>query len=228
MRNFFAVRAPLFAPDPPPAPAPPATPPATPPAPPVPPAVPPAAPPAPAHTAGVPPAAPPTVPPVVPPATPPAAPPATPPTYALTLPAGTVLDESDVAAITTMATAGNWTQEQAQAALNQTHEAHNAQRARYRAELDAHPIVGGTNLPQATADAQRALEWALPADTPDGQAMRRYLNKEGIGDHPLVVLLLSRFGKGMGEDRPRFGTSAPPPADRVPTSDVLFPSSKRP
>lgn len=220
MRFPFAIAQPLFevAADPAPAPAAPADPPAPsapPPAadPPAPVAAVPADPPAPA-------AAP--VAPVADPAPPVPADPSAPVAIALALPANTPLDQTDVDAITAMAQAHGWTQDQAQAALEQTGKALLEQRAAFKEGLDADPEVGGTHNAAAREHAARALDRFLPASEPDGATLRAVMNKSGYGDYAPLVKLLARIGKAMSEDRPIAPALDTPPPARRSHADVLY------
>lgn len=144
-------------------------------------------------------------------------------TYTLTLPPGGVVDDSDVQAITALATAKQWTNEQAQAALAEYNDSLVQQSAAFRAELDAHPEIGGTKFPVAQEHAQRVLDKFLPATAPEGAAFRQALNKSGYGNYAPLMLLLSRIGKAMAEDRPIAAVpAAQTPAERISTADALY------
>ena len=124
-----------------------------------------------------------------------------PATHALTLPKdNAALDQSDVDAVITHAKAKGWTNEQAQAALDEMSSSLVAQSARFETELKAHPEIGGANFEAAQQHAQRALEHFMPKASPEGIALRTALNKSGYGNHPGFVQLLARIGKAMGED----------------------------
>jgi hypothetical protein len=122
--------------------------------------------------------------------------------YSLTLPEGGLLDQEDLTALETLARTKNLTNEQAQAALTEHNDALVAQGARFLEATNAHPEIGGAKLEAAQVNATRALDRFLPATTPEGAALRSALNKTGYGNHPSLVLLLSRIGKAMAEDRP--------------------------
>lgn len=225
-KRFHAVGDVLHYPegDPAPPPAPPADPPPAPPTNPPPPA-PPADPPAPPSDPPVdPPAAPPAPP---PPADPPVDPPVgAPETYELAVPENSGLDDSDVAAVTEMARAKGLTNEQAQAVVNELGDGLVAQRARFRTVLDAHPEVGGDQFAAAQENAQRALDRFLPADTPDGKALRAVMDKSGYGNYAPLMVLLARIGKSMGEDA-TLGTHAGGPGAQPKTlAQRIFPDLK--
>jgi len=153
------------------------------------------------------------------------APPAPPETYALTLPANGVLDQSDIGVITAMAKEGGWSLEQAQAALNDLQTSLAAQTETFRAELERHPEIGGVNRGPAEENMLRALDRFLPASEPEGARLRAELTKTGKQYDPSVVLLLSRIGKAMREDRPTLGVATIPPAvERKSDTAVLYPN----
>lgn len=142
--------------------------------------------------------------------------------YELALPQGGVLDATDVEAISAIAKERKWTNEQAQAALQEMHDQQVAQNSRFLSTLNAHPEVGGTKLEAAQLNAQRALDAFLPADSPEGKELRQVMNKSGYGNYAPLVVLLSRIGKAMGEDR-GLGVQLTPPATQPRSpAEVLY------
>ncbi len=138
-----------------------------------------------------------------------------------------MLEQSDVDSVIAIAKAKGWSNDDAQATLTEMHEQLVAQRAQLRTELQAHPEIGGTNLEVAQQHAQRALNHFLPAESPEGKTFRAAMTKSGYGDYAPLVLLLSRIGKAMSEDRPIAAGGGALPGALKPTSDVLFPSSAK-
>jgi len=100
-----------------------------------------------------------------------------------------------------------------------------AQHVQFRTQLEAHPEIGGAHLEAAQQNAVRALDRFLPATSPEGQQLRTAMNKSGYGDYAPLVVLLSRIGKAMAEDRPIGGGGGAGGVDPRPTADVLFPST---
>ena len=125
-----------------------------------------------------------------------------PDTYELALPAEGPLDANDLAEFATLAKAKGWTNEQAQAALTEHAQSLTAQADRFLTETKSHTEIGGDKLVVAQQQARAALDRFLPAETPEGQALRSGLDKSGYGNWTPLVLLLARIGKAMGEDRP--------------------------
>jgi len=140
--------------------------------------------------------------------------------YTLTLPTGGRLDQADVEAIRAVATAKQWTNDEAQAALTEMSTALDEQSTRFRTQLDADTEIGGTNLEQAQAHAMRALDRFLPSTTEEGAAFRLAMTKSGYGNYAPFVKLLARIGKAMSEDSPVIG--GPPGGARRSQADVLF------
>lgn len=141
--------------------------------------------------------------------------------YELRLPEQTLLDQSDLEATAALAKAEKWTNEQAQAALDAMHTGIVQQTARLRAELDAHPEVGGANLEHAQLMANRFMERYLP-ERELLDRLRRDMNKSGHGNYLPLVVLFARAGKAMSEDQPGQGIGRAPQGPRRSDSDVLF------
>lgn len=120
--------------------------------------------------------------------------------YELSVPEGGLVDESDVAQIEAIARANNWTNDQAQAALTDHGNALKAQSDRFLTDLKKHAEVGGEQLAASQQRAQAVLDKFLPAESPEGKALRADLNKSGYGNYAPLVLLLARIGKSMSED----------------------------
>lgn len=148
--------------------------------------------------------------------------PVVPEKYELALPQGGVLDATDVDAISAIAKDRKWTNEQAQAALQEMHDQQVAQNQRFLSTLTAHPEVGGTNLEAAQLNAQRALDAFLPPDSPEGKELRLVMNKSGYGNYAPLVVLLSRIGKAMGEDKGLGVQLSPASAPQRTPAQVLY------
>jgi hypothetical protein len=133
-------------------------------------------------------------------------PPGPPEKYELAIPAtpGNSIDQADVDAVIAKAKAKGWTNEQAQAELNEVAQEMTALRTAIESELDAHAEVGGVHKQAAQEYARKALDKFLPANSPERVAFDALLNKTGYGSYAPVVLL-SRAGKSMSEDRPLGG-----------------------
>jgi hypothetical protein len=136
--------------------------------------------------------------------------------YELTIPEGGYVDESDLAALETVARAEGWTNEQAQARLTSYAALGKAQGDRFLADTTADPVYGGANLAETQRLARAALEKVRPAGTPRGDALRRILDKSGYGNHIEIVSLWADLGKLMAEDAPTStGASGSGPTDHA-------------
>lgn len=146
--------------------------------------------------------------------TPPASePPATPPTapvqYELTLPEGSLLDDSHREHVIKLATARGLSNEDAQIALSGLDE----QARMWKSELDVHPEIGGAKFPMAEEHAMRFLDRVVPASTAEGARLREDMKLQGARFYAPLMLALSRAGKMMAEDRPGgMGTATTTPA----------------
>lgn len=122
--------------------------------------------------------------------------------FKLTIPEGSsdYLDDGDVKAISKIAAAEGWTNEQAQEKLEQHADAIAAQSKAFRVETEADETYGGDNLAETQRLARLALDKVRPADTPAGKAIRRLLARSGYGNNLAVVSLLADLGKLMDED----------------------------
>lgn len=141
--------------------------------------------------------------------------------YTLQLPEGSPLDQSDIDAIAAMGKAKKWTQEQATAALQEMHTAQVEQGQQLLSTLTAHPEVGGANLEAAQRDANAVLDRFLPGDKAEGQELRSVLKKSGYGNYAPLVVLLSRIGKAMREDKGLGAPNGGQPVSRE-AKDVLY------
>lgn len=206
-----------------PAAAPPATPPAAAPAPPAPPA--PAVPPADAPPA-TPPAPSDAVTPPAPPVTPAAPERVVPEHYELAVPANSGLDAGDLEAVRNMAREHKLTQDEAVEALNAYASTLTSQSNAFRQELEADREIGGANLADTQRHVARALDQFVPATTPEGQALRTFLNKSGLGNNLHLARAFARIGKAMGEDTP-IGAAGRQPQPTVDIASLLYPTTPR-
>lgn len=113
----------------------------------------------------------------------------------LKAPDGSPLSAEDLAGIQTFAKDNGLSQAQAEkimardisgrtAASAQIQAQADAASAKWRADSEAHPVIGGANLKATVAEAQRALAHLLPADRRQAIADSPYAN------HPDLLLLL--------------------------------------
>lgn len=124
--------------------------------------------------------------------------------YALKLPTetGDYLDESDLTTIEAAARAKGWTNDQAQAALDEYADGLATQSASFRTETEQDQTYGGEHLADTQRLARLALDKVRPATTEQGKALRRLLTKTGYGNNLKIVSFLADIGKLMAEDSP--------------------------
>lgn len=127
----------------------------------------------------------------------------------LTLPtnAGAFVDEGDLREIEALAKREGWSQEDAQAHLAEQVTARQGATAAMMERAKAHTEIGGANLEAAQTNARAFMDHFLPANTPDGEELRRGLTKLGLANYPPLVVLFARAGKAMAEDSPAFGST---------------------
>jgi hypothetical protein len=122
--------------------------------------------------------------------------------YALKFPEGGHVDASDLTAIEQLARAQDWTNDEAQAFVNQRDADVKKAATQFQEETKADPVYGGAHFDETQTHVTRALDKLRPAGTPRGDAFRALLNKSGYGNHLEVVSLLADLGKQMAEDSP--------------------------
>lgn len=145
--------------------------------------------------------------------------------YALKLPEGAkdFLDTTDLASIEKLARSKNWTNEEAQAALEEHADALAGQSTAFRAQVEADPTYGGDKLEETQRLARTALDKIRPAGTPRGDAFRKLLVKSGYGNNLEVVSMLADLGKLMAEDQPGAGGSGGGnKGGKKPAEEVLY------
>jgi hypothetical protein len=120
--------------------------------------------------------------------------------YTLTLPDGGRIDAHDLATIETLARAQGWSNEDAQARVNEHAAAIEAQTAQFLVDTTADTVYGGAQLDATLKHATAALDHFRPKGTPRGDAFRALLDKSGYGNHLEVVSLLADLGRLMAED----------------------------
>lgn len=136
---------------------------------------------------------------------------AVPDKYELTVPEGAEkwLGDEDLAQIAIVAKAQGWTNDQAQAALEEHADRLVAQSEQFRALTEADTEIGGEKLAATQALASRALDRIRPTTHARSDAFRKLLTKSGYGNHPEVIAFLADIGKLMKEDTAAPGGTTP-------------------
>lgn len=151
------------------------------------------------------PAAPVAVAPVVP-AAPAAADPAKPVELKLALPEGSQLDPTVVEKIVAESKARGLSQEQAQARLNEAHEAVatyvkgqdavlETEKKAWIDSLKADKEIGGVAFDENVTMAKRAV------DAFGSEGFKKALNDSGLGNHPELVRTFARIGRSIADDK---------------------------
>jgi hypothetical protein len=149
--------------------------------------------------------------------------------YSLTVPEGgaAYVDDADLKRLEEVARASEWTNEDAQAALEEHISTIKAQSDRWAAETSADPEYGGEKLVETQRLAKAAIDRLRPAGHARRDAFLRFMGRGGAGNHIEVVSFLADLGKLMSEDAPGATRPASPsPGDAAsrlydhPTSKV--------
>lgn len=165
------------------------------------------------------------------PAAPAPAPSAAPEKYELKLVDGSPLDPSDVDKVAAFARERGLSNEQAQAILDQRHEAaagitqrqteqHAARVSEWETQTWADPALGGANKDATLANVQLVMDRFCPGAD---HAFRKELAATGYGNHPEFVRFVNAIGKAMREDKPVGGNG--PGAGQRSAADILYGNS---
>lgn len=147
--------------------------------------------------------------------------------YELQVHEGSRVDPEDVAQVEQMAKTAGWSNDEAQAALDELHTQLDAQATRWLTQTTADRDYGGEHLEQSQRLAKSAIDRLRPTGHPRRESFLRFLNKGGAGNHLEVVAFLADLGKAMGEDSPAVGASGGRPAGFDPASFFNHPSSAK-
>ena len=112
------------------------------------------------------------------------------------------VDEQDIAEFTAIAKRENWTNDDANAFVQEQAALRKGQFDKFLADAKAHAEIGGEHLEAAQQRAVSVLDRFLPATEPEGKMLRAGLTKTGFANYPPLIVLLARIGKAMGEDTP--------------------------
>ena len=120
--------------------------------------------------------------------------------YALTIPEGGYLTESDLARVRTAAEIYGWDEAQTQQEIN-LHASHvKALSESFLSEAKADAEYGGQNFDRTRALADKALARVRPEGHPRAEAFRQLLARSGYNHNVEVLAFLADFGKMLGED----------------------------
>jgi hypothetical protein len=115
------------------------------------------------------------------------------------------VEDADLKTLETIAKKAGWTQDEAQAALEEHVATMDAQAKTYLDLAKADKDYGGEKL----EETQRLARLAITKIRPEGHTRRdgfmRFINKAGAGNHPEVLAFLADIGRQMQEDSPAHG-----------------------
>lgn len=120
--------------------------------------------------------------------------------YELTLPEASPFSVNDVAMFESEARTLGLTNEAAQTLVDARVATVKAAGAKFYAELEADPEVGGDKLDESITLAKKAKDYLFPPDSEDGQMIESLFRSTGIGNHKTLVRGLSRLGRLLSED----------------------------
>lgn len=120
--------------------------------------------------------------------------------YELKLPEKTTLSDSDVKAIETIAKENDWTQEEAQRALQQHHDTIVEQSEQFLTDTKADKTYGGDNLAKSQSRAKAVIDKVRPANHPRRAAFTALLDRSGYGNHIEILSFLADLGAMTDED----------------------------
>jgi hypothetical protein len=150
--------------------------------------------------------------------------------YVLTVPddAAAFVDDADLKYLKDAARKAGWSNEDAQAALEEHVATVKAQSDRWAAETTADSEYGGDRLVETQRLARAVIDRVRPAGHARRDPFLRFLGRGGAGNHVEVISFLADLGKLMGEDAPGHsratGAESKEPAKRLydhPTSITL-------
>jgi hypothetical protein len=144
--------------------------------------------------------------------------------YELKMPDGGRLNAADRDYVEQVARKSNWTNEQAQAALNEQDRLVLEQSTRFRATTEADPDYGGVKLQETQQLALKVINRIRPEGHARRASFLEFINRGGAGNHIEVVSFLADLGRLMAEDGVvggKGGASGP-----VDAASKLYPDTK--
>lgn len=119
-----------------------------------------------------------------------------------------LIDDGALAYIKAAGKKVDWTNAEAQAAVDELTGVVKAQSETYRAETAADPTYGGEHLEETQRLAHAAINRLRPEGHPRHDSFQAALALGGIGNHIEFVSLMADLGRMIGEDKPAAGKAA--------------------
>lgn len=120
--------------------------------------------------------------------------------YSLKLPDGGRLDESDLKTVEELSRANDYTNDEAQAFLDEQANVIAKKSEEYAAVTKADKDYGGAQLEQTQKLARLVVDRIRPIGHPRREGFVKFINRGGAGNHIEVVSFLADLGKQMAED----------------------------
>jgi hypothetical protein len=132
------------------------------------------------------------------------------------------VDPEDLRFLEGVARKSNWSQTDAQAALDEHLATLTAQEQRFKAQTLADPDYGGDHFADTERLGRAAIDKLRPVGHPRRESFLRFLNRGGAGSHIEVVSFFADLGKAMSEDTPTHARSTPQSGTRAGTAATLY------
>jgi hypothetical protein len=94
----------------------------------------------------------------------------------------------------------------------------------WRKELEADKTYGGATLQETQLLVNQALDKVAPKGTPNGDGLRKLLNR-GVGNNIHVVAALATIGRLMKEDGPIEGVAGGGESKKKSIAEQLYPNA---
>jgi hypothetical protein len=118
------------------------------------------------------------------------------------------VDDADLKYLEDVARESGWSNEDAQAALEEHVATVKVQADRWAAETRADKEYGGDKLTETQRLTKLAIDRLRPAGHARRESFLRFMGRGGAGNHIEVVAFLADLGRMMGEDSPTHARSA--------------------
>lgn len=112
------------------------------------------------------------------------------------------IDHADLKYFEDAARANNWSNEDAQAALEEHLATVHAQSARFEAATKADTTYGGEQFEETKRLARSVIDKVRPAGHERRDSFLAFMGRGGAGNHVEVLSFLADLGRQMGEDTP--------------------------
>jgi hypothetical protein len=144
--------------------------------------------------------------------------------YELALPKDGLIDATDQVQIEELAREHNLPNDIAQSMLETTNAMLVKQSEGWRKELEADKTYGGAKLQETQLLVNQALDKVAPKGTPNGDGLRKLLNR-GVGNNIHVVAALATIGRLMKEDGPIEGVAGGGESKKKSIAEQLYPNA---